>query len=521
MQYICRNGKFLCTKINDMKIIILIVLGLHCASVHGMMLTKFNRIKCLKSHYRSFSTAQLQSVEQDIKLTSSHLNAFDSDLYDILNREHDRQRNSIALIPSENYTSRAVLQGLGSIMHNNNNLHSQRQHDQILQICQQRALDAYRVRNDEWGVNVEAISGSPVNFYVYSALLSPGERILSLDLPHGGHLSHGYQTPTKKISAVSMYWEVLPYRLDESTGTIDYDSMEYLAGIYRPKMIVSGASAYSRHFDFERIRAICDKVNAIMLFDMAHISGLIAGDVHPSPFPYADVVTTTTHKSLRGPRAAMAFYRKGLKAKDKKGKEIYYDYEDKINEAVSVSHQRAPCYHTITALAIALKQAQSKEFAEYQQRVVENSKCLVCELQNKGYDIVSNGTDNHLALINLHAKKIGGAQVEKVCEIVNIALNKNTVPGDKSAMNPGGIRVGSPAMTTRGCLTQHFKQIAGFFDEAVNIALDIQKEVGSNKMKDFKDAVENKNSGAGQMEALKTNVVDFARQFPLIGVDEI
>eukprot|EP01084_Bolivina_argentea_P157396 274297_1 len=484
------------------------------------MITKTNYLKkCLTPHFRRFSTTQLLTAEQDIKLTTSHLNTFDNDLNTILHAEHDRQRESIALIPSENYTSRAVLEGLGSIMHNNNNLHSQFINNNIINICKQRALDAYNITNNEWDVNVEPISGSPVNFYAYSALLSPGDRILSLDLPHGGHLSHGYQTPTKKISAVSTYWEVLPYRLNETTAIIDYDSMEYLATIYRPKMIVSGASAYSRHFDFKRIKQICDKVNAIMLFDMAHISGLIAGGAHPSPFPYSDIVTTTTHKSLRGPRAAMVFYRKGLKTTDKKGNKIYYDYENKINESVCISHQRSPCYHTITALSVALKQAQTKQFAEYQERVVENSKYFVNELQDLGYDIVSGGTDNHLALINLHNKHIGGAQVEKICEICNIALNKNTVPGDKSAMNPGGIRVGTPAMTSRGCLNHDFKQIAMFINDAINIALDIQKNIESNKLKDFKDSVENKNMGKEQMENLKKNVVEFAKQFPLIGVD--
>lgn len=262
-------------------------------------------------------------------------------------------------------------------------------------------------------------------------------------------------------------------------------------------------------------------VNAIMLFDMAHISGLIAGKAHPSPFPFADIVTTTTHKSLRGPRAAMAFYRRGSKGKDKKGKELLYKFEDKINESISVSHQRAPCLHTIAALATALKQAQTKEFEEYQSRVVDNSTHFVSALQNIGYNIVSGGTDNHLALINLHNKHIGGAHIEKVCELSNIALNKNTVPGDKSAMNPGGIRVGTPAMTTRGCLTNDFKEIAGFIDQAVCIGLDIQNEVGNAKFKDFKDGVENNGVGAKQIAELKANVTKFARQFPLIGVDSV
>jgi len=474
-----------------------------------------------RNNYSNAAQAQLLSPDKDLSMTSARLEQADGELFSILHREHDRQRDSIALIPSENYTSRAVLEGLGSIFHNNNGTHSEPEYSTLLRLCQQRALDAYSVSGDEWGVNVEPISGSPVNFYAYSAVLSPGDRIMSLDLPHGGHLSHGFQTPTKKVSAVSAYWEVLPYRLNEETGTIDYDQMEYLATIYRPKLIVSGASAYSRHFDFARIRAICDKVGAIMLFDMAHISGLIAGKAHPSPFPFADIVTTTTHKSLRGPRAAMAFFRRGSKGKDKKGRELFFDFEDRMNAAISVSHQRAPCLHTVAALSIALKQAQSAEFEAYQTRVVRNSAHFVAELQRIGYQIVSGGTDNHLALINLHEKHIGGAQLERVCELSNIALNKNTVPGDKSAMNPGGIRVGTPAMTSRGCLLDDFKQIAGFIDEAVTIGLDIQSEVGNSKLKDFKDAVENNGVGAQQIAALKKKVTEFSRQFPLIGVDTV
>ena len=187
---------------------------------------------------------------------------------------------------------------------------------------------------DEWGVNVQSLSGSPANFQVYTALLQPHDRILSLDLPHGGHLSHGYQTPTKKISMVSRYFESMPYRLNEETGLIDYDEMERSATLFRPKLIVAGASAYARLIDYERMREIADKVGAYVLNDMAHISGLVASGVIPSPFPHADVVTTTTHKSLRGPRGAMIFYRKGQRGSDKKGNPIMYNLEEKINFSV-------------------------------------------------------------------------------------------------------------------------------------------------------------------------------------------
>jgi glycine hydroxymethyltransferase len=482
---------------------------------------------------------------------SDHVWSTDPQLQSILDNEHLRQRESIVLIPSENYTSKAVLEGLGSIYHNHQT-QTQTQNQEknaVIELCEQRALSAYNLDPSEWGVAVDPLSGSPANFYVYYALLSVNDRIMSLDLPHGGHLSHGYQTPTKKISAVSKYWQVLPYRLNESSGQIDYQTLHQTSKIYRPKLIVSGASAYSRHFDFEKLRQICNDSQSIFLFDMAHISGLIAGQAHPSPFEFADIVTTTTHKSLRGPRAAMIFFRRGpipisasattkkktaaaTKTKTKSG-EIsisvapVYEFEDKIRRAISDNQtEHATCLHTITALATALKHAQSSVFSEYQFRVVENSASFVGELQRLGYTIVSGGTDNHLALIDLRVLGIGGAQVEKICELCNIALNKNTVPGDKSAMNPGGIRVGTPAMTTRGCHNRHFEVVAGFIHEAVHIALAIQEGIGGNKMKQFNQYL-NDNKGGDttdnmqRIQELKLKVVQFSMQFPLIGVDQL
>jgi glycine hydroxymethyltransferase len=276
---------------------------------------------------------------------------------------------------------------------------------------------------------------------------------MGLDLPHGGHLSHGYQTPTKKISAVSKYFETLPYRLDEKTGLIDYVKLEEMTLLYRPRIIIAGTSAYSRLIDYERMREIADKVGAYLLSDMAHISGLVAARVIPSPFPLSDVVTTTTHKSLRGPRGAMIFFRKGVRSLDKKGVEVMYDLEGPINASVFPGHQGGPHNHTIAALAVALKQAQSQEFKDYQQTVLMNAKALANRLgQTKeqgglGYSVVSGGTDNHLVLVDLKDRGIDGARVERVLELVGVASNKNTVPGDKSAMQPGGLRMGSHQKT--------------------------------------------------------------------------
>merc|ERR1711953_1636044 len=220
------------------------------------------------------------------------------------------------------------------------------------------------------------LSGSPANFAVYTAFLETHDRIMGLDLPHGGHLSHGYQLPNKKISMVSKYFESIPYRLNEETGHIDYDECEKLAMRIRPKILIAGTSAYSRLIDYARMREIADKCGAYLLADMAHISGLVVGGVVPTPFEYADVVTTTTHKSLRGPRGAMIFYRKGVRGTDKKGNDIMYDLEDKINGAVFPGLQGGPHNQSITALAVALKLGQAPEFKQYQEQVVKNAKAL-------------------------------------------------------------------------------------------------------------------------------------------------
>ena len=341
----------------------------------------------------STTTSSSSSSSAGALLLNRRLPDVDPDLCRLIEREKARQRSSLVLIASENFTSRAVLDALGSVLSNkysegypgaryyggNENI------DQVELLCQRRALEAFRLDPSEWGVNVQSLSGSPANFQVYTALLETHGRILSLDLPHGGHLSHGFQTPTKKISMVSRYFESMPYRLNEDTGRIDYDQMERSAELFRPKMIVAGASAYSRLIDYERIRSIADGVGAYVLADMAHISGLVAAGVVPSPFPYADVVTTTTHKSLRGPRGAMIFFRRGKKGETSKGGPVMYDLEERINFAVFPGLQGGPHNHTIGALAVALRQANTPEFAEYQRRVLRNCASLSSELIRLGY----------------------------------------------------------------------------------------------------------------------------------------
>jgi glycine hydroxymethyltransferase len=351
-------------------------------------------------------------------LLDDGLKTLDPEVFEVIEREKCRQRTSLTLIPSENYTSKAVLQALGSVMQNkySEGYPGARYYggnewiDAAESLCQKRALEAFDLDPEQWGVNVQPLSGSPANMYVFTALLNPHDRIMGLDLPHGGHLSHGFQTETKKVSAVSIYFETFPYRLDESTGLIDYDALQKSASIIRPKLLIAGASAYSRNYDYARMRKIADSVGAYLMSDMAHIAGLVAGKVAPGPFEHSDVVTTTTHKSLRGPRGAMIFYRKGVRGTDKKGEPVLYKMEQAINASVFPGHQGGPHNHTITALAVALKQAASPEFAAYQRKVLDNCQVMTKAFVKKGYSIVSGGTDNHLLLIDLKPMGIDGAR---------------------------------------------------------------------------------------------------------------
>ncbi|KAF9898538.1 glycine hydroxymethyltransferase shm1, partial [Lobosporangium transversale] len=325
--------------------------------------------------------------------------------------------------------------------------------------------------------------------------------------------------PGKKISMVSAYFETLPYEINQETGLIDYDALEKNSKLYRPKIIVAGTSAYAREIDYPRMRKIADDCGAYLMSDMAHISGLVAAGVLKSPFPHSDIVTTTTHKSLRGPRGALIFYRKGVRGVDKKGNEIKYDLEEPINASVFPGHQGGPHNHTIGALAVALKQTKTETFKEYQQQVLKNSKAFADAFGKLGYKMSSGGTDTHLILVDLRSKGIDGSRVERVLELVNIASNKNTVAGDKSAMNPGGIRVGTPAMTSRGLGEKDFEQVANFIDRAVNLTKDLKSKTPGKKIADFKSFVGD-GSQIPEIQALKKEVAEFARKFPTVGFTE-
>ncbi|KAL4921844.1 serine hydroxymethyltransferase [Aspergillus aurantiobrunneus] len=467
----------------------------------------------------AYALSDAHRAQMEDRLVSS-----DPEVAKIMENEVQRQRESVVLIASENFTSRAVFDALGSPMCNKYSegypgarYYGGNQHiDAIELLCQSRALKAFNLDSDKWGVNVQCLSGSPANLQVYQALMRPHERLMGLDLPHGGHLSHGYQTPSKKISAVSTYFETFPYRVNLETGIIDYDALEANAELYRPKCLVAGTSAYCRLIDYARMRQIADKVGAYLIVDMAHISGLIAAGVIPSPFEYADVVTTTTHKSLRGPRGAMIFFRKGVRNTDPKtGKDIMYDLEGPINFSVFPGHQGGPHNHTITALSVALKYAATPEFKQYQEQVIKNAKALESEFKTMGHKLVSDGTDSHMVLLDLRSKSLDGARVEAVLEQINIACNKNSIPGDKSALTPCGIRIGAPAMTSRGMGEEDFKRIAHYIDKSINICKSVQGELPkeANKLKDFKAKVASET--VPEILELRKEVAQWASSFPL------
>merc|ERR1712224_215392 len=376
--------------------------------------------------------------------------------------------------------------------------------DKVENLCKKRALDAFGLNEKEWGVNVQPYSGSPANFAVYTAMLPPHSRVMGLDLPSGGHLTHGYYTAKKKISATSIYFESLPYKVHPVTGLINFEELRKSALVFRPQMILCGASAYPRIVDFAKFRAIADEVGALLMADMAHISGLVATGLHPPPFPHADIVTTTTHKSLRGPRAGMIFF---------KYQEKYPDIKERIDMAVFPALQGGPHNHQIGALACQLLEVATPEFKAYSKQVVENSATLAKTLQEKGHKLASDGTDNHLILWDLRPHGLTGSKVEKVCEAASISLNKNAVHGDASALSLGGVRIGAPAMTTRGCDEEDFKKIAEFLDRACQIALKIQAAKGK-KLKDFEEGLK----GDAELEALKADVEAWAIKFGYPGI---
>ncbi|KAL9286726.1 putative glycine hydroxymethyltransferase [Arabidopsis thaliana] len=453
---------------------------------------------------------------------NTHLDFVDPEIYDLIEKEKHRQCRGIELIAAENFTSVAVMEALGSCLTNkySEGMPGNRYYggtefiDEIESLCRSRALEAFQCNPEKWGVNVQPYSGSPANFAAYTALLQPHDRIMGLDLPSGGHITHGYYTSGgKNISATSIYFENLPYKVDSKTGYIDYDKLEEKAMDFRPKLIICGGTSYPREWDYARFRAVADKVGAFLLCDMAHNSALVAAQEAADPFEYCDVVTTSTHKSLRGPRAGMIFYRKGPKpAKKGQPEGEVYDFDAKINSAVFPALQSGPHNNKIGALAVALKQVMAPSFKVYAKQVKANAACLASYLMGKGYTLVTDGTDNHLILWDLRPLGLTGNKVEKVCELCYITLNRNAVFGDTSFLAPGGVRIGTPAMISRGLVEKDFEKIGEFLHRAVTITLDIQEQYGK-VMKDFnKGLVNNK-----EIDEIKADVEEFTYDFDMPG----
>lgn len=461
--------------------------------------------------------ASFTDIPSTLPAGQTPLEQHDPELFDIIEKEKWRQWSGLELIASENLTSRAVLDCLGSCLTNKYSegypgkryYGGQEYIDMIENLCRERALAAFGLNPEEWGVNVQPYSGSPANFETLTALLRPHDRIMGLDLPSGGHLTHGFYTYDKKekvrkaVSATSTYFESLPYRVDPATGEIDYDALEAQANLFKPALLICGGSAYPREIDYARFRKIADENGSLLMMDMAHISGLVATGNAASPFEYCDVVTTTTHKTLRGPRSGMIFYRKDSR-----------DFDNKVSMAVFPGLQGGPHVHQIAALATQLKEVQSTQFKDYIVQVRANASALGKRLTEYGYKMCSGGTVNHLLLWDMRDTGVSGAKMQTICDECAITLNKNTVPGDTSALNPGGVRIGSSALTSRGFNVAHFHQVAEFLHRAVQISQDIQKQTGKT-LKAFKEAV----PGNAAVAQLKLDVKNFATQFPMPGFD--
>ena len=381
------------------------------------------------------------------------LEQYDPQIYELIRQEASRQSGCIRLIPSENYVSKAVMQASGSCLTNKyaegypGRRYYEGQHvtDLIETLARERAMRLFKADH----ANVQPYSGSVANMAAYTALIEPGDTIMGLSLVHGGHLTHGW-----KVSVTSRFYKSIQYPVSPETGRMDYDHIRDMAKEHRPRLIVSGATAYPREIDFEIFGDIAKEVGAYHVSDIAHIAGLVVAGIHKSPVPYADVVSSTTHKTLRGPRGGMLL----CKA----------EHAEKVDKAVFPGLQGGPHMHTLTAIAVAMAEADTPEFQAYAKQIVKNAKALAGKLLEYGFNLVSGGTDNHLILIDLRNKNVPGKKLAKALDRARIVTNYNTVPGDPAPpSNPSGLRIGTPAITTRGMKEPEAEQIATFINRVV------------------------------------------------------
>lgn len=409
----------------------------------------------------------------------TNLKTVDPEIQKAIDQELSRQREKLEMIASENIVSTAVMQAQGSILTNKyaEGYPGKRYYGgcEYVDIVEQLAIDRAKKLFGAEYANVQPHSGAQANTAVYFALLEPGDTILGMNLTDGGHLTHG-----SPVNISGKYFKIIPYGVDKETERIDYDELERLAKEHQPKLIVGGASAYSRVIDFERMAQIAKSVGAYFMVDMAHIAGLVAAGLHPSPVPYADVVTTTTHKTLRGPRGGLILCRDA-------------EFGKQFNKAIFPGIQGGPLMHVIAAKAVAFKEALSDEFKVYQQQVLDNAKALADELVKKGFRIVSGGTDNHLILVDLRSKNITGKEAQFLLDEIGITANRNTIPFEPlSPFVTSGIRLGTPALTTRGLKEEDIREVA-----------DI-----------IADVIENREDSA-VIETAKAKVQAICKKFPL------
>ncbi len=399
-------------------------------------------------------------------MINDRLEIVDNEIYEAIKKEEKRQNEKIELIASENFTSKAVMEAMGSVFTNKyaEGYPGKRYYGgcENVDIAENLARDRAKQLFGAEHANVQPHSGAQANMTVYFSVLNPGDTILGMNLAHGGHLTHG-----SPVNFSGKLYNIVPYGVDKN-GYIDYDELEKIALECKPKIIVAGASAYPRIIDFERFRKIADMVGAYLMVDMAHIAGLVAAGLHPNPVPYSDFVTTTTHKTLRGPRGGM------ILCKEK--------YAKAIDKALFPGIQGGPLMHVIAGKAVAFKEALTDDFKEYQKQIIKNAKALSEELVNRGYNLVSGGTDNHLMLVDLTNKNITGKEAEALLDRVGITVNKNAIPFDTQKPNiTSGIRIGTPAMTTRGMKEDEMKEIARLIDMA--LSGEDEEKVGKEVLK--------------------------------------